>query len=512
MVEIDEQKIKNTKDRILQKLPDLIQCSKFIREAKHRTSLTTNEQVAKDQLILPMLRLLGYQTEYDPKSDHLDIIAEAAMHKKENKKKKNKNNNNDENTASRVDYAIFIHDDPKTDREGYPVPRVILEAKSFEAFEGGGSNDKNLQSQVGHYYSENSGVIYLAIASNGEQWSFYGRGKSDTSDFALIKIKTFKLGELNMPENLDCFVHLASKSVIEAHARADATVNEYEGYKKNIIDTLKLRQKIDEVFKFDIDTFEKHYKNKKMIKAQILDPLEMKPPSKKGSPKWYDEMIEKVSKIFYQLRTAIPESRGDVIPTDELPPAYKDITEGENIVFTVIEQQIANKICSMLRSANIPNEELWLDTQTSSHELVKHLNTNERYISYLVAIPEANLTPVPNKWHNLSKQYRWAVRFGNRSNNVNVPINAENELPGIGAFAFQIDSADEFETIKNLISPSMKDKLCTKTCTIGMGLQALRCWLSIDSIDELDGLKEAIVYCYKKQLKKLLDERDSGTC
>lgn len=495
MAKIDEQKIKNTKDRILQKLPDLIQCSKFIREAKHRTRLTTNEQVAKDQLILPMLHLLGYQTEYDSESNHLDIIAEAVM------------SPNTTNTSPRVDYAFFIHGDPKTDGEGYPVPRVILEAKSFKAFDKGSSDYENLQSQVGHYYSENSGVIYLPIASNGEQWTFYGRGNSDTAEIILTEIKTFKLDALNMPENLDCFVRLASKSVIEAHARANATVDEYEKYKKQVIDDLKLRQKIDEVFKFDIDTFE-DYKTKEAIKIMILDPLKMKPPANKSATQWYKDMIEKVSDIFYRLRTAIPESRGDVIPTDELPPAYKDITEGENIVFTVIEQQIANKICSMLRSANIPNEELWLDTQTSSHELVKHLNTNERYISYLVAIPEANLTPVPNKWHNLSKQYRWAVRFGNRSNNVNVPTNAENELPGIGAFAFQIDSADEFEKIKNLISPSMRDKLCTKTCTIGMGLQALRCWLSIDSIDELDGLKEAIVYCYNKQLKKLLDERN----
>lgn len=500
MVKIDEQEIKSTKDRILQKLPDLIQCSKFIREAKHRTVLTTNEQVTKDQLILPMLRLLGYQTEYDPKSNHLDIIAEAVMSPKAT------------NTSPRVDYAFFIHGDQKTDGEGFSVPRVILEAKSFNAFEKSRSDYENLQSQVGHYYSENSGVIYLPIASNGEQWTFYGRGNSDTAEIMLKEIKTFKLDALNMPENLDCFVRLASKSVIEAHARANATVDEYEKYKKHVLDDLKLRQKIDEVFKFDIDTFDSFKKNKKeVIKVMILDPLEMNPPANRSATQWYKDMIEKVSEIFYQLRTAIPESRGDVIPTDELPPAYKDITEGENIVFTVIEQQIANKICSMLRSANIPNEELWLDTQTSSHELVKHLNTNERYISYLVAIPEANLTPVANKWHNLSKQYRWAVRFGNRSNNVNVPTNAENELPGIGAFAFQIDSAEEFETIKNLISPSMKDKLC-KMCSIGMGLQALRCWLSIDSIDELDGLKEAIVYCYKKQLKKLLDERNSGTC
>lgn len=70
------------------------------------------------------------------------------------------------------------------------MPRVILEAKSFNAFDKSSSDYENLQSQVGHYYSENSSVIYLPIASNGEQWTFYGRGNSDTAEIMLNEIKT----------------------------------------------------------------------------------------------------------------------------------------------------------------------------------------------------------------------------------------------------------------------------------------------------------------------------------
>lgn len=521
MVEINEFAIKQTKDRIIDALPGLLKCADYIKRVKHTTPLGSNEQVAKDQLVLPVLSLLGYSTEFDAEHDHLELVAEAAT--------------STANKGPRVDYAIFIMNDTQTGDDKCPVPRVLIEAKAFDKFDQHRADYGDLQSQVGHYYSNYSKVVYLPIASSGNEWVFYGRSQSEIADAGLEPKEYFKLSDLNNPEKLDCFVRLASKTVIEAHTLENCTIDDYENYRKAVNDDLKLRQKISEAFlKYDIATYDDLINNVSTIRSKILDPLEIEPP-KRNKDEWYKKKVEEVRDIFIQLKkaTEVPEAHkapeAHIIQEpnedseqskDPVPPKtleYVSIPEGENneFLYSNVEQQIAHKIWSILNDSDIGHKDFWNDDTRQDDCLVKHLNSFV-FISYLVANPNiecSELMPVSGKWHDKKAQYHWVIRLGNRIDTITEKEHyAEIELCGNAAIGFRIDTEDEFKIIESLIKDGLQYKLCS-TNLKGVGTKQsakdednLRCWIAIDSVGDLDYLKDAIIYCYRKQIEKLLGE------
>ena len=220
---IDEQKLSAVKQELLKLLPRLIEAKSYFEQNDiadaSDCSLLTNEQAAKDQLVLPVLRALGYELEY--RENHLEVWAEAKMGR--------------EKKAPKVDYAIYL--------KGETIPRVIIEAKAISSFEGTRGDYGTPAKQVANYYRTFPDAIYLPILSNGLAWSIYKREGTEGNRRALsLEPEVFTLEDLLQSEQrLNLFVHTCAKHVIETMARSKADVDDYDRYLQEI----EIRQKLN---------------------------------------------------------------------------------------------------------------------------------------------------------------------------------------------------------------------------------------------------------------------------
>ena len=180
---IDESQIIETKENIRNVIDRLISCYNYLIDDNNEIRKTMKiapegiEQVAKDQLIIPMLRALGYKPEFE--NNHLEIWAEA------NIGKYSKNPTTKNRTA--VDYAVFIKDD----REH--LPRLIIEAKAIEKENISHGSFENPGDQLNTYYRQRDTAIYLSILFNGFKYSLFKRKEFPKEDGK----SGFSLSEIN---------------------------------------------------------------------------------------------------------------------------------------------------------------------------------------------------------------------------------------------------------------------------------------------------------------------------
>ena len=570
-----ERQITDTKNRLRGLIPKLIECRNYLNNfSEHidaKNDPLKNEQIAKDQLIIPVLRELGYKTEYDNGS--LDVWAETCL-------------SND--TAQKVDYAVFL--------EGCRYPRMILEAKALEKMNTKRSDYKSPVLQASTYYNEYSERILVAILSNGDQWVILGRGRDEGKKRAIVdpnKAERFVLDKsdsdsssllnLSSETGLDRFVRLLSKPTLiyslEGLKDDGNDYDKYDSYRKDLKKRIYLKQalqaELEDIQFKNVDAFKKYLEHacedliraanarakeagagqESMISLEEIDATtkaakrEQETKRNNQLAHWKRTLIALFNELKsipdicknditkktiikdigtysgLEVKTAVVDNNsGETNESLDTQDSSKDseidyvsIPEGENneFLYSNIEQQIAHKIWSILNDSDIGHNELWNDDARQDDCLVKHLNS-AAFISFLVVNPNIDrslLIPVPKKRHDLKSQYYWAIRLGNRYDNMSKDDYAENELNGNAAIGFRIDTEDEYIIIQSLIDECFKDKLSSKNLSQGLGMkqskegeQNLRCLIPIDSVSDLDYLKNAIVYCYRKQIDKLLCE------
>lgn len=325
---INEGEINAVKKNIRENIDRLISCKDYIKDVDNnqickamKFNIDGIEQVAKDQLILPILRLLGYSTEY--KEGHFDVWAEAKISIGIDNKKS-------------VDYAIFCKDDPTH------APRLIVEAKALTKLGAQRPDYDSPDKQIQSYYQERRDSIYLPIVSNGEYFCIYRREKTPGNDKSLGKCEDpfkFSLEDLKTSdEALDLFVQLAAKCVIEKFAKNQCTTDDYDEHIKRVQARLTLRKLITEKLlnsnylitpdRFQVEYNAQTWMHKKIYKNIIItgDPdkkenqdkadkicksvnLE-KPKSGKGKSNdkfeeelntWYDDLYNLVYGIYIEL-------------------------------------------------------------------------------------------------------------------------------------------------------------------------------------------------------------------
>ena len=167
-----ESEIRKTKESIRGIIDRLIECKKYLLSDNKiceamAFSVEGIEQIAKDQLILPMLRALGYNPEY--KDNHLEIWSEANIGKYKEGAKTNK----------RVDYAIFLKDDSCTQ------PRLIVEAKALAKLDTPRADYESPTQQLQEYYDKRPDAIFLPMLSNGDEYCLFKRSGTDGKSNAL---------------------------------------------------------------------------------------------------------------------------------------------------------------------------------------------------------------------------------------------------------------------------------------------------------------------------------------
>ncbi len=333
--QIDPREISNVKVKIREKIDQLISCRDYIKDVDNNPickamefQIDSIEQVAKDQLILPILRLLGYNTDY--KDGHFDVWAEAkiALGKDNNKS---------------IDYAIFCKNDQTH------APRLIIEAKALTKLHRPRPDYESPDKQIREYYQERRDSIYLSMVSNGEYFWMYKREKQNGNDKTLGKCEElfkFSLDDLKSnDEKLDLFVQLAAKCVIDKFAENQCCTEEYDEYIKNVRAGLTLRKLITEKLlnqahivtpdRFLKDYNSEPWQHKKIYKDIIItgDPdvesnrdeadkicksINLPKPRKvQGKSKekyddelnkWYDELYNRVWYIYKELYDGLSET------------------------------------------------------------------------------------------------------------------------------------------------------------------------------------------------------------
>ena len=140
----------------------LLGVAKTIREQKQ----DGNEQYAKQYLILPMLRALGYTTDSFPPEVRPEYQIKVEFSKSETKY---------------LDYAIYIDDATQ--------PSIFVEAKAL---------NKNLDDhveQLANYHKQEDNVK-VSILTNGEEWRIYITKDGHSSDMSREPILKVNLSAL----------------------------------------------------------------------------------------------------------------------------------------------------------------------------------------------------------------------------------------------------------------------------------------------------------------------------
>lgn len=219
-----ELQISDIKSRLRLLIPKLIECKCYLDNYENYIDASNkplcNEQIAKDQLILPILKELGYVTEYQNNGGKpvLNVWAETSLGA----------------DASKVDYAIFLEDTK--------FPRMIIEAKALTKIESKRGDYATPSAQTKKYYEQYCERILVSVLTNGENWTVFKRkydadrlhptidtNKPDIFILSSNNDDDKKLNNLSTDVGLDKFVRMLCKPVL-VYNLEQKTENDYKSY------------------------------------------------------------------------------------------------------------------------------------------------------------------------------------------------------------------------------------------------------------------------------------------
>jgi len=219
-----ELQISDIKNNLRLLIPQLIECKHYLENYENYIDASNkplcNEQIAKDQLILPVLRELGYVTEYQNNDGKptLNVWAETSLGA----------------DASKVDYAIFLEDTK--------FPRMIIEAKALAKIETKRGDYTTPSAQTKKYYEQYCERILVSVLTNGERWTVFKRkydadrlhptidtNKPDIFALSSNNDDDKKINNLSTDVGLDKFVRMLCKPVL-VYSLEHKTENDYKSY------------------------------------------------------------------------------------------------------------------------------------------------------------------------------------------------------------------------------------------------------------------------------------------
>ena len=246
-----EQQIADIKGNLRLLIPKLIECIRYFENYEnHIDSLNkpfNNEQITKDQLIIPVLRELGYVTEFQNNSNKpiLNVWSETSLG----------------SDNSKVDYAIFLEDSP--------YPRMIVEAKALAKIDGKRKDYDSPSAQTKKYYDQYCERILVSVLTNGDRWTVFKRSfdearrhptietnKPDLFILSTDGIDDKKYNNLSSDNGLDKFVRMLCKPVLVYNLEQNRDLpqsNEkeytsYDQYRRDISKRMYLKKAVSTFF------------------------------------------------------------------------------------------------------------------------------------------------------------------------------------------------------------------------------------------------------------------------
>ncbi len=462
---------------------------KIICNERQTIQDTDDEQQTKGSLITPILVNLGYNlfSPYEVEMEHPVCVQP---------------NSED---AEYVDYAILLDN----------AYVMYIEAKALNV-NLDGEPVEHLRTLIRH--GEDS--LKKAILTNGYEWRVYTVAYHNSDE--LFRTTIDKLS--NDIELLQMFIHTIGKS----HLNEDTSnLVKAKREQDNIYEFLtRLLTPNDDNYEEVIDDTFLKYVIEKSGNSFVIFSQAMRKQYKPIVYKAIKDVIHKLTNNEAYSESPITTDNScldeaqiaDIIVEPQAPqnlvinmPQFEDIIEefkGKTLKYSIIEQEIAYLILEILKNSGLSNDTLYL---CRDNNLAKHCNAPwGKFISYVVS-------PIEQKDILYGTQIKtWAIRYGNSSVGLQNSNYAEVD-PNNGAIAFNIGSDADFDLIKALL-PDCGNRL-SKEVNQDCGQNNYtehRCWISLKDVPASHGeveiqngkehlykiytLKEAIIYCFKKQI------------
>ena len=473
-------------------ISDILDALKTICSERLIISDPYNEEQTKSTLITPVLFNLGYNlfSPYEVEMEHpVDV--------------QNRNIG-----VNAVDYAILIDNSYM----------MYIEAVALSI-----ALDDEPVDQLRALVRNGESTLTKAVLTNGYEWRVYTVAYHNIDELFRVNIDDL----VDDMELLQMFIHGVGKahineditSLVKAKKEQDniskfltrlLTAND-DNYEEVIDDTF-LKYVIENSgtgFMIFSPSMRKQYKPivYKALKAAIQKTTPRIAPATNIVPQSVEEVRKPENT---EVLDVIPELQNLVICV----PKFEDIIEeikGKALKYSIIEQEIAYLIFQILKTSDLSENELNL---CYNNNMAKHCNAPwGKFISYIA-------TPIEQKEIMYGTQIKtWAVRYGNSYVGLQNSDYAEVDSSN-GAIAFNISSDAEFDVVKSLI-PSCGNKLSNQVnqdCGQNNYTEH-RCWISLNDVTFQDidvdiqngkdylykiyALKDAIIYCFKKQIATL---------
>ena len=440
-----------------------------VRDQVNQQGFATNEEYAKQYLILPMIKSLGYKTDGFPPEVHPEYPTDIKFSDKKQK--------------YCVDYAICIQTDDKLSNDR---PCIFVEAKSLAV-----KIDANDPvDQLASYFA-NKESVQLGILTNGHDYRLFIKESGETSQMNKTPILAFNIDELMFNDDkLVCFFKYAQK---------ESMLNRLGGAGKSLSQEAEEQSERAKLFDFA---------QKLLASDGTLDPEFIKYMATKSGifvkkwnenavnayePKVREALNRAVKKIQTDYLTLVEKSRNNntedacaETKTPDVPQAEAVIPEnhepadiaGEKasrVVTTDLELRVLEKLQAIADASDLPKT-LWsnkLKQDIPTH--IKYKDTSA-YISFFIderSQEEINASPK----FNVSPVIRYTGQYKIKN----------------GRFYFNVNNPDELRVLLPCgfeISPPSSNPASGNKCPS----------IAVQSFEDIDKLAPIFVLCFKKAI------------
>ena len=437
---------------------------------------TGNEEFAKQYLILPMLKNLGYKTDGFPPEVRPEQATNADY--------------KSSGPKCRVDYAVYLQNAQK--------PCIYIEAKSL---------DTNLDSQspiqeLASYFLY-CDEVQLGILTNGRDYRLFIAQEGKTSRMNMTPILTFSIDELLMNDDkLTSFLRYAHKDNVIARIGNSG---------KSIADLYKEDQQRSNLFDVALNLL----LSDDELDGEFVKYLSMRAGISFGKwtdaricefrPKVKDAINRVVKKIETDYLTRFERSRADInddkqsdsvnvgeVATSDSSNEQSDEssvsqaieeddenTGSSGVITTELELQIVDKVQAMIDASDLPKKlwsndlNDWMPTQVKYKDTTFYMGMFIHYLSN----DDLKSKHAPRSW---------AIRYGGQ-------YDIEK-----GCIGFNCDNE---QTLRSLI-PSEFEILSGKGASSQVTSPQR---VLIRSFEDLEKLKPAILYCFKNNIDAFIE-------
>lgn len=447
-------------------LDDLIKT----REQISQHGGTGNEEFAKQYLILPMLKLLGYKTDGFP----AEVRPEYATNIQYADKKPNR----------RVDYAIYLLN--------ADTPCIFVEAKNLDT-KLDPDKQANPVKELADYFRDCDSVE-LGVLTNGNDYRLFITCENHACNMDMTPILSFNLDELQYNDDkLNALFNYLSK---------DSVCSRLQPSGKKIIDLYKedkekanLRKAVRDLFTSDnpLDgDFIKYVAAKANIQMRWTENN-----INEYRPKVKDALNRVIREVQMDYLNLVEKSRSD----------KKETTQNELV-------QDQSTPCECQNTAKISSDDEALDTEDFDQSKIVTTELELQVIDKIQAIISASSLPKKiwsktlNDWMPVTVKYKDTVYYlrlliHERSNEE---LKRCKKAPRQWAVAyvgedditkgFIIFNVSQPEEISGMIPDGFHLAPWRRPGLLGY-------WaIGVNSINDIDKLAPAIVYCFQKNIEE----------